>query len=135
MAAVLRECAEQRLSGYYFLPEVEPHPAEEGGHVVLLRQIRHIPRDLAGAMASGLSGLEYAALSAQDDRLLGQLSFDCSDFAMPVGLLRSPEVEHLAQEFAVLYTRIGVEDLRDGYLNDLVDQHFPQHFDDEEGDK
>jgi hypothetical protein len=38
------------------------------------------------------------------------LSFTHSDFAMPIGELTSPQVEHLLQTFSFLFGRIGLPD-------------------------
>ncbi|ARK80125.1 hypothetical protein BOC40_06590 [Burkholderia pseudomallei] len=40
---------------------------------------------------------------------------DADDYALPVAKLASPWIEHLMQNFALLFSRIGVRD------NDLAD--------------
>ena len=85
---LLRELIFQKLSGFYFLPSIAPHGSDQG-HVVLLREIRHIPRDLAAKVGDGISAAEYVAACEEQPHFAGRLSFEREPFGMPVGLLSS----------------------------------------------
>lgn len=115
--AFLKELAENRLNGFYFLPAVTPSEASPG-YVVLMRQVRHLGREIAHCMASGVSREEIAPIGGTPN----SLSFEFEDFAMPVGTLQSPYIEHLMQAFSTLFSRIGLPDLDPNYLEALWGQ-------------
>lgn len=102
-----------RLTGFYFLPAVEFNGPDDG-FVVLLREVRHLPRMVARAVGAGaaipLNEPDVAALSPH-------LSFSPVDFAMPIGQLPSPLIEHVMQSFTMLFSRIGLDDLPAPYLS------------------
>lgn len=110
------ELSTNSLNGFYFLSTLAPEgPAD--GYVVLLREVRHIPRNLAHLIASGLSSEQYLELCKSEPSSAARLSFIHSDFAMPIGQLLSPEMEHLIQVFAFLFSRIGIDDLDQDYVS------------------
>ena len=122
--SLLVECLQQRLAGYYFLPTIECSTAAgNAGYVVLLREVRHLPRVLAESIASGLDLEGYERLCANDKNCIGKLRIGPNDFTMPLGVLRSPEIEHLMQEFSLLFGRIGVDDLDPTYVRSLAQSH------------
>lgn len=93
-----------QLAGYYFLPQL-PDGTEHAsslGHVVILREIHHLPRNAARDLAGGLD--EGMALAVRALR--------CEPFglACPIAELVSPWTEHLMQAFCNLFGRIGVTD-------------------------
>jgi hypothetical protein len=113
--ALIRELIQQRLSGYYFLSSI----ALEGsnlGYVVLLREVRHMPRELAASVAGGISEDDYRVARNGRPHFADRLSFVKETFAMPVGLLKSPHVEHLIQVFSTLFSRIGLPDPDPTYI-------------------
>lgn len=112
--ALLKELVQNKITGYYFLPAVEEgeDPVE---HVVLLRQLQSLPQPIAKAVARGL---DVADTSQQD--VTGRLSFAKETFAMPVGEVPSPEIEHILQCFSMLYGRIGVTDATTEYIDNIV---------------
>lgn len=119
--ALIKELAQQKLNGYYFLPSISPdHPLT--GHVVLLRQIQHVPRLLASMICSGLSQEEYSEECKVRPDFIQRLAFGDEDFAMPVGLLKSPYIEHLMQTFSAIFSRIGLPDLDNSYIEGIWDQ-------------
>lgn len=112
---LLKELALNRLTGYYFLPSaVEGDP--ESGFVVLLRQLKSLPRRYAMAVSRGL---DRADPILNDLRWTGSLSFEHETFAMPLAEVPSPEIEHILQTFSILYGRIGVEDLPQSYVDTI----------------
>lgn len=115
---ILRELTSHRLTGYYFLPRVsvEGPPV---GHVVLLREVHHLPRKLAAAMARGLTLEKYRELCEASPSMLGKLNFRELTMLHPIGVLASPLLEHLMQQFGLLFGRIGVRDVPDEYRDEL----------------
>jgi hypothetical protein len=103
----VRELANHKLAGYYFLPKLETD-GNETGFVALLREVNHLPRKLARLIAGGLDATSEG-LSDQS-HWLALVDFTHSDFAMPVGEITSPQVEHLLQTFSHLFGRIGLPD-------------------------
>lgn len=116
--SLLRELIHHRLNGYYFLPSIVPDGSTEG-YVVLLREIRHIPRDLAARIGEGISAEEYAAMCTDRPHFAARLSFEREPFGMPVGLLQSPHTEHLMQVFSMLFSRIGLPDPDPSYVENV----------------
>ncbi|WP_370155337.1 hypothetical protein [Bradyrhizobium ottawaense] len=104
---LVKELIHHRLAGYYFLPRLEAD-SEDTGFVILLREVSHLPRDLARLIATGLDATN--ALLPTRSHWLAYIDFTLSDFAMPVGELTSPQVEHLLQTFSHLFGRIGLPD-------------------------
>ncbi|BAL27083.1 hypothetical protein [Azoarcus sp. KH32C] len=107
--AVIKELASHRLNGYYLLRNLETYSDENGDYVVLLREIHHIPSDVAKLIAGGLPfdvwKEAYSNCGSICPRILNE-----DDMALPVGKLKSPWIEHLMQNFALLFSRIGVKD-------------------------
>ena len=104
---VVRELIHHKLSGYYFLPKVE-HGSEETGFVALLREVNHLPRQLALLIAGGFDATSHEF--SQHPEWLTYIDFTLTDFAMPIGEIVSPYVEHLLQTFSHLFGRIGLPD-------------------------
>jgi hypothetical protein len=117
----LRELMEQTLGGYYFLPNTDP-VGEHTGFVVLFRQVYHLPREIASRVAGGISGEELQQLFKEQPFLSVRLQTDQAAFAMPIGQILSPYLEHLMQQFGLLYTRIGVTDLADPFIVGLTEK-------------
>lgn len=103
----INELIHHKIPGYYFLPRIEAD-AEEGGFVILLREVNHLPRDLAQLIARGLSAADSEI--KQRPEWLTYIDFTSSDFSMPIGEITSPTVEHLLQTFSHLFGRIGLPD-------------------------
>lgn len=99
---LLKELWSNLLQGYYFLEAVgDTEHGSSLGYVVLLREIHHIPRSLAQSVARGIDK------DSGDERFL---NFSVFDFSYTTGKLRSPRIEHLMQQFALLFSRIGLTD-------------------------
>lgn len=115
---LIRGLIQQNLTGYYFLPKVESN-GDDLGYVVLMREVRHIPRALAIQIANGLDVATYDQMLSGNPSLAGRLVFDDSGFSMPIGQLTSPTLEHLMQNFSLLFTRIGVADPDTEYIEEI----------------
>ena len=112
--ALMSELVSQRLLGFYFLSQIEFDGAD-AGYVVCLRDVRHISRDVAAQVGCGLPKPRGETPREIDTCL----SFAHEDFAMPIGTLPSPLLEHLMQTFSLLFGRIGLADLPDSYVSGL----------------
>ncbi|UPU34780.1 hypothetical protein M1B72_15160 [Geomonas paludis] len=118
------DCMARKLSEYYYLPAIWAGKDEGNGYVVLMRQIQSLPFALADAVAGGLEYPKYKAMSAENESYRGKLMFQTEDdFAMPIGQLSSPNLEHLMQSFSNLYTRIGLENLPNGLVDKVCDTY------------
>ncbi|WP_140868278.1 hypothetical protein [Myxococcus xanthus] len=106
---IVRETVHQQLSGYYFLPQIEPNE-QQVGYVVLMREVRHISRELATRIAYGIDKAQYAEMQACKITPADELSMGLDDFSYCLGRLDSPVIEHLMQSFSLLFGRIGLPD-------------------------
>lgn len=111
--ALIRELVLQRATGYCFIPSIY-ESGDESGYVILLREVKHLSRSAAAAVANGLEINVGASLA----NTYG-LSFDHEAFAMPIGEISSPMVEHIMQMFSNLFGRIGVSDLPKTYVDEI----------------
>lgn len=109
---ILRELMKHQLAGFYFLEHCAyATPEDSSGHVVLLRDIRLIPSRLGASIPLGYT----IPLSFEKE---GHL--EPGGFAMPVGVLRSPDIEHLLQAFAAQFTRVGIDDIDPVFQSELI---------------
>lgn len=115
---IIKELCQNAVAEAYFLPGVAPDE-DCPGYVVLLREIRHIPRALAAGIARGLDAASYAALCESDARNGGRISILGDDFSWPTGVVQSPFIEHLMQRLSLLFSRIGVTDVSDEIVRRL----------------
>jgi hypothetical protein len=118
MEILLKELVEQRLLGYYFLPLVEID-GDDRGFIVLLREIHLMPRKLARVIIGGIAKAELGELVRLDSSLEARLQILDGDMAMPLSVIRSPNVEHILQSFSLLFGRIGIVDTPAAYISGL----------------
>jgi hypothetical protein len=116
--SMISELVHQQLAGHYFLSQIEPN-GNDAGYVVLLREIQTLPRSVAHAVSNSLERARFDEMCAADPRLSGRLRIGLQDLAMPVGVLRSPNVEHLMQSFSLLFSRIGIVNPDPEYIDAL----------------
>jgi hypothetical protein len=116
--SILLELANQKLTGYYFIARVDPDGGDQG-HVALIREVQMIPRKVAKAVASGVDIHQFRELCGMEPTLNGRLRIEPHDLAMPIGLLRSPNLEHFMQAFSLLFGRIGIADPDPAYVANL----------------
>ena len=103
---LIEELIEQKLGEYYFLDCVDVYDRTKEGFVVLLRNMRAMDCELTNRIFAGLPKEK-----ADPDLIkVSELTFEHEPICMVTGVLRSPDVEHLAQHFANLFVRIGLED-------------------------
>ena len=105
---VVKELSENRLNGFYLLRDMPLLSGAVTNCVALLREIHHIPSKLARDIAGGLSKEKWATRSDSTVQCLRFIASD--DLAAPVAKLKSPWIEHVMQNFTMLFARIGVTD-------------------------
>jgi hypothetical protein len=111
-AAVIKELMTHRLSGFYFLPRLEPQE-EMGCYVALLRQIGAMPSRIASEIPVGIDAAKARQMNCSP--YLKCNSRD--DYVMPIGVLASPYVEHLMQTFSFLLARIGLPNTDQAHID------------------
>jgi hypothetical protein len=115
---LMKELTGYRLSGFHFLRQIEPRGTDLG-FVALLREIQMLPRAVGVEIASGFGHSEFEEMCKTDGSLRGRMNVPEEKFAMPVGVLASPYIEHLMQAFATLFGRIGITDHEPSYIRGL----------------
>jgi len=116
--AMIVDLTHNRMAGYYFLERVEPD-GDDSGYVVLIREVHMIPRAAAQSIAGGLDADRHAAMCDLDPAIRGHLFIGHGDLALPIGVVASPQLEHLMQSFSFLFGRIGVADPDPSYVAGL----------------
>jgi hypothetical protein len=115
---LVKELTSYRLNGYYFLKRLQPQ-GDDLGYVVLLREVGTLPRSVAMAVAEGMDRSQFNELSGCDGSIATKLNVGEDDLAMPIGVLASPNIEHLMQAFSFLFGRIGINDHDSSYVCSL----------------
>ena len=115
---LVKNLVNNKIASYYFLPNVTEDDDKEG-HVVLLRESAFLPRRIASAIANGVE-----RPISKNAEIESYLSFKFDDFAMPVGIIPSPNIEHLLQTFSHLFGRIGVDSPDDKTVFDFSTRKF-----------
>lgn len=114
--AVVKDLIAHKLAGYYFLPTLGglTEKSSNKGYVVLLREVHHVPRQGVAQLVKGIS-----KDASTMERTRG-LCFDCFDFVYPVAELISPWTEHLMQSFCNLFGRIGLADIDNKIMTQIL---------------
>lgn len=102
---IIAELINQNLSGYYFIDDI----CGDGPHVVLLREIHHLPYNTAYALKMGTK--------IANDKIK---YMDGDDISYTIGVISSPYIEHIMQKFSEIFIRIGIENPKEGALEQLV---------------
>ncbi|WP_341863276.1 hypothetical protein [Gymnodinialimonas sp. 57CJ19] len=117
-SALVKELVQHKVPSFYFIPSVTDEN-ENDGHVILLRESAFLPRSIAKEVANGVDRPE------KNDSELGiHLSFEFDDFAMPVGQVPSPNIEHILQTFSYMFGRIGLENYTADFISDVCGRKF-----------
>jgi len=106
--AVVKELSGNRLTGFYLLRDMPSLNGDESNYVALLREIHHIPTVLIRKMVQGIS--KQAWPMDENGKLHCPKFVGADDLAAPVAKLKSPWIEHVMQNFTMLFARIGVAD-------------------------
>ena len=116
---VVKELAQQKLSGYYFLKSIELD-GDDAGYVVLLREVHHIRREIINTLIRhGIKYSDFEEMCRTQPIHKGLLNILRDDVAMAVSVLESPHVEHMMQIFSNLFGRIGIPDISPEYTQEL----------------
>lgn len=113
---ILKELWSNQLSGYYYLSSIgNTEYSSTSGYVILLREVRHIPKIMAEKISCGIF------LEEEDINILAQSNFNKAvfDFVSITGVLKSPWIEHLLQNFSIMFSRIGLPDPEKKLLKNL----------------
>jgi hypothetical protein len=105
---LVKELVGNIVADFHYLDQIE-FGKESAGYVALLREIRFMPSRIAARILDGLDRNDYALLEKTGTGGMRFRSDD--DYAMPVGLLKSPFIEFLMQRLTNLFGRIGVTDI------------------------
>lgn len=112
-----KELWANQLASYYFLPSIgDTEHASDFGYIVLLREVYHISRVAANEVACGAFP-DNKALACPTNKAH---DFSVFDFSYPISKLKSPWIEHIMQQFSMLFSRIGLPDPVDAVLNNLM---------------
>ena len=103
---IIKELVEQKLGEYYFIESVDLHAPISEGFVILLRSMQTLPSDIMARVVKGFDISEFDPAASGVE----MLNLVHEPLCMITGVLRSPDIEHLAQQFANLFVRIGLED-------------------------
>lgn len=107
---VIKELSGNRLIGHYFLRSMPSlYDTAPQDYVALLREIHHIPNTLAMKITEGITKEEWS--HGPTDEACCPVFTNSDDFCVPIAKLRSPWMEHLMQNWTLLFARIGVEDI------------------------
>ncbi len=113
---LIDELIQQKLGEFYFLDAVDLYERDGEGNVVLLRQMCSMDCLVADRIVVGLQPEESADLPD----INRNLTFAHEPICMVTGVLRSPDIEHLTQQYSKLFSRIGLED----HQKSTFDQHY-----------
>lgn len=101
----IERLVKQEFSEYYFISHLDSYEKNNlSPSVVLLRYMQTITLSQMFKISKGVEQDEI------ENNSISHLTFDFEPICMVTGVLRSPDIEHLAQTFSRLYTRIGLED-------------------------
>lgn len=104
VTSVVRDLTDNKLSGYYLLRNLTSLDEEDGtDFVALLREVHHMATPVARKIARGLH-----RESIEGVQVVCPVFYGTDEFSMPIAKLRSPWIEHLMQNFTLLFSRIGV---------------------------
>lgn len=117
----VKELWANQLVGFYFLESLgmTDHPSD-CGYVVILREIHHLPRNVASAIAGGYL-IGECPIAGTNEFCSKTTPFD---FACTTGVIRSPWIEHVLQQFSIMFSRIGLPDPKNQTLKFLHEALF-----------
>lgn len=119
---VFNEMINNNLPSFYYIERVsvDPYFNDDTGHVILLREARNIPSDIAILIHKGFSTQTLYQQSVNSARLREFLDLEAHDHVLPIGQLSSPYIEHVLQQFALLFSRIGVADVAEHFARSCL---------------
>jgi hypothetical protein len=108
-----------QLNGFYFIPGEEMGEGREG-FVINLRDINQVDIFSFNKMVEGK--IDCITLEENERKFLNQFFYleNSEDFALPITVVDSPRIEHILQHFSQLFCRIGLEDLSEDYIKEIL---------------
>lgn len=103
---IIEELVSQKISDYYYLNDVNVTSNKDEGFVILMRGFCSAPTTIFEKI---VQGIDHSEIRASSD-LFSLLDPDADTMCLITGVLRSPDIEHLAQAFGNLFSRIGLAD-------------------------
>jgi hypothetical protein len=116
--SLVKDLITNKVLSFYYLPSVTDSN-DGNGYVILLRESAFLPRSVAKEVAGGVERPVNG-----NSPLTAHLSFDEDDFAMPVGKVPSPHIEHVLQTFSYMFGRIGLEDYAPDFIAKVCEMEF-----------
>nr|WP_137829488.1 hypothetical protein [Methylobacterium sp. L1A1] len=114
-----QELLSNQIADFHYLEACEPED-QTMGYVILMREIRYIPADLASALRDGIDLSLFNSLCKDSNSYKDKLAIsNDKHFAMPIGLIQSPFLEFFMQRFTQLFARIGVTDISKSRLETI----------------
>jgi hypothetical protein len=117
-STLVKDLMTNKVPSFYYLPSVTDQNEGEG-YVVLLRESAFLPRNVAKQVADGVDKPSVPQLLLE-----AHLSFKHDDFAMPVGRIPSPQIEHILQTFSYMFGRIGLDDYDPEFIAGVSERDF-----------
>lgn len=112
---LVKDLLSNAVADFHYLEEIE-FEGRTDGYVISLREIRHMPSSAAVRILEGMTKMDFDRLDASGLHFRSD-----DDYAMPIGLLKSPHIEFLMQRITNLFARIGVTDANQSRINVLGD--------------
>ncbi|WP_372422803.1 hypothetical protein [Salinarimonas chemoclinalis] len=116
---LIKELVEARISDFHYLPNSYPKEVC-AGYVVLLREARHLPRQIGARIHDGITPDEYKRLVSENNRMEDYLEICEEQLACSIGIIDSPYIELIMQRFSALFSRVGVTDLPHNTISLIV---------------
>lgn len=112
---LIGDIVKNKNQGFYFIECLERGCKQEG-YVVDLRSPFLIPSEVAFLISNGIDNIIYG----KNKDLSNYLFFKDDDLIYSSSTLNSPYIEHLMQSFSQVFTRIGLDDLSEEYIENIV---------------
>lgn len=118
VATAAREILANRNQEFFFIDDLFPEARQDSkGYVVLLREVRSLPRIDALALCGGI---DNAILCRKEKGyLMSELDLHFHEIAYPVSELASPYIEQMMQSFSSLFARVGVPELDKSFVQKI----------------
>ena len=108
----------QQIHGFYFLPKLV-ESGDSSGYIVNLRDVHSTKTEYLEMLLAGEIDFLHPSIAKDDQLKKVFLLENEGDFAADIGIIQSPQIEHLMQHFSQLYSRIGIEELSDNYKEEI----------------
>lgn len=118
----VKEIVGNKITGLSFLEDVDVH-GDARGYVVLLREVNKISASLTQQVKSGLTPDAFKAHCDKHPEDIECLCFPNDEICCPCSIVNSPFIEYIMQQFGLLFSRIGVDDVDERYVDDICQEY------------